>query len=162
MVFLTTLPSSFWAWWPFLYSFLFRFFGLRTLKENEHIPSSVLRCAFKRLFESFKKIFFFTYMIFAWALVLVTNTMYSSLSTLGMSSQNMASPVACLRPDTCMMGRPTGSWKGWWESTLYRGRQELLWKTLIFRSRLASYHTCDSGLRNKIVTGVAQMMNVTI
>lgn len=40
MVFLNTLPSSFWAWWPFLYFFLFRFFGLRTLKKNGHIPSS--------------------------------------------------------------------------------------------------------------------------
>ena len=52
-------------------------------------------------------------MIFAWALALVTNAMQSSLSTMGMSSQNSASPVACLRPDRCMMGRPTGSWRGW-------------------------------------------------
>lgn len=60
-------------------------------------------------------------MIFAWALVLVTKAIESSLSTMGMSSQNTASPVACLIPDRCMMGRPTGSWRGWWESTLYRG-----------------------------------------
>lgn len=65
------------------------------------------------LLKVFLESFLFTYMIFAWALVLVTKTMKSSLSIVGMSSQNMASPVACLRPDRCTMGRPTGSWRDW-------------------------------------------------
>lgn len=137
--------------------------SLGILQGNGHIPPrespGVL---LTRLFENFS----FTYTIFAWALELVTNTMESSLSTLGMSSQNVASPVACLRPDKCIMGRPTGSWGGWRESTVYRGRQESPWKTIIFRSSLANYQhswfrieKCDSHPWAPN-TGVGQMMRV--
>lgn len=129
------LPSSSWGWWIFFILSTLGSLGLWHCRRIGTFLQGIPTCAFKSLFENFS----FTYMIFAWALVLVTNAMKSSLSTLGMSSQNMASPVACLRPDKCMMGRPTGSWRGWSESTLCRGIQELTWKTLIFRSGLANY-----------------------
>lgn len=53
--------------------------------------------------------FLLTYLIFAWAFMLVTTANESSPSTGRMSSMKTASPVACLIPDWCMMGRPTGS-----------------------------------------------------
>lgn len=57
------------------------------------------------------------YMILACGLLLVTTAKKSSPANTDISSQNTASPVACLMPDWCMMGRPTGSCRGCWEST---------------------------------------------
>lgn len=59
----------------------------------------------------------FPYVIFAWALVLVTTARKSSWSMGGMSSTNIASPVVCLMADWCMTGCPTGSCWGWLGST---------------------------------------------
>lgn len=50
-----------------------------------------------------------SYLISACALELVTRTRKSSPSVAGRSSQYTASPVAWLRAERCMMGRPTGS-----------------------------------------------------
>ena len=72
----------------------------------------------------------FPYVIFAWALVLVTTARQSSWSMGGMSSINIASPVACLIPDWCMIGCPTGSFWGCLGSThCLETRQDIWYQT---------------------------------
>lgn len=128
----------------------FRFFGLRTLKENEHIPSSESSDV---LLKAFWKLLFFFYL-------------HDFCMGSGTGHQHHVKLIIYPGDVITKYGFTRGMFKTWYMHdgasdwvleglvrihTLQR-RQELPWKTLIFRSRLASYHTHDSGLRNEIVT----------
>lgn len=78
-------------------------------------------------FSNTKKHLLFSYVILAWALVLVTTARKSSWSTGGMSSTNTASPVACLMADWCMIGCPTGSCRDWLGSTHWEWTKQNIW-----------------------------------